>query len=392
MPAPMALAAVPLIQKRKQPKPAAEYTYLAATVRDNVIIGELPLIGVNATLMLNGVGSFQAAMNWGDPNLSPAVRATFEEASDPARTMVYVIRDGVILGGWIIWGRPDRSLSGNGLVSLTGQSLESWLDHVPIKTDLTFHASTDDQLAIASGLVNHAQTAWGSIGIELPDNPTSGRMRDRTYLASDNKPVGEALNELSAVIDGFDYAIDYYWGDDGAPHRALTLSYPRRGRSGGIVLEYTDDGTGQYGGNIVDYSQPEDGTRVATDVIGYGTGEGESKFTSIGENDDLRDAYPPLVLTPSYSDISIQTTLDDHVTTDAALARSPVVPPTVTLKADAEPVLGSYIVGDDAAIRIDPCPAFPSGVRADWRILSVKIQPPSEGQEYVQITTGEVIE
>jgi hypothetical protein len=92
-----------------------------------------------------------------------------------------------------------------------------------------------DQAEIALGLLTQTQArTGGALGISKAwtgVEPT-GVDRDRTYVTGDS--VGDRIQELSEVIDGFN------WDITPASSSALALEvwYPERGNNRGVVLEY----------------------------------------------------------------------------------------------------------------------------------------------------------
>lgn len=134
------------------------------------------------------------------------------------RTDVWVIRDGVpIFRGRLVSGDDDTDAPCTfGAVDYRGvlarRLLRETQDFVQV-----------EQADIAWALVAHAQAApGGNYGITQGLRPT-GRLRDRHY--DEGEFVGNLLDNLSNVIDGFDYDVD----------TALRLNVwsPRRG----VVLD-----------------------------------------------------------------------------------------------------------------------------------------------------------
>jgi hypothetical protein len=90
-----------------------------------------------------------------------------------------------------------------------------------------------DQAEIAWQLLTQTQIRpGGDLGISRGAGNPTGVVRDRTYEAGDS--VGEKIQELSEVIDGFDWDITPV----SASALALDVFYPRRGTDRGVVLEY----------------------------------------------------------------------------------------------------------------------------------------------------------
>lgn len=99
--------------------------------------------------------------------------------------------------------------------------------------DTLTYAATD-QAEIAWGLISSTQArAGGNLGIakDWTGTTPTGVNRDRTYEASD--AIGARVQELSEVIDGFDWAIE----SDSASELKLRIWYPQRGTDRGVILE-----------------------------------------------------------------------------------------------------------------------------------------------------------
>jgi hypothetical protein len=83
------------------------------------------------------------------------------------------------------------------------------------------------QAEIAWFLIDQAQqNTSGNMGITRGIAPT-GRLRDREF--EPGQSVGELLDNLSDVIDGFDYDVD--------PNLRFNVYYPHRGRETGLALD-----------------------------------------------------------------------------------------------------------------------------------------------------------
>lgn len=90
-----------------------------------------------------------------------------------------------------------------------------------------------DQALIAWNLLQATQTrTGGDLGISRGIGQVTGIVRDRTYEAGDK--IGEQLQALSEVIDGFDWDIN----PAGESAQTLDIYYPQRGTDRGVVLEY----------------------------------------------------------------------------------------------------------------------------------------------------------
>ncbi|MFF2618630.1 hypothetical protein [Kitasatospora sp. NPDC058046] len=97
--------------------------------------------------------------------------------------------------------------------------------------------------------------------------------RERTYDWFAWKSGGEAVEQLGAVIKGFDFRIDHDWDIDARVIRNhFRFLYPAGGQDTGIVLE--------HGANCTVTSVTSDGDQMCTETGVNGAGEGWSQLKS----------------------------------------------------------------------------------------------------------------
>lgn len=356
----------------------ATYRYLFADLRTNKVLAELPVRRPHFELGLPRAGSFSATLPLTDPKITALdpINATI-----PTRTAIYVDRDGVLLWGGIIWTRRYKSATKT--LELAGAEFRSYFDHRDIVVTASYAGA--DQLAIARALVTDAQAyTGGDIGISV-GTQVSGVLRDRTYNGYELKNLGEALTQLSEVENGFDLAVDVAYVA-GVPTKTLSLGYPRRGRrapDSGWLFDYP--------GNIADYDWPEDGTAMATTRRATGAGDQQGMLVASATDPSLIDAgYPLLEDVRAYGDVVIQSTLQAHANADLAASKQILTLPTLTVRADMDPTIGTYIVGDDARVRITD-ERFPAGVDGFFRIVNIAVDPQDDGPEKVVLTLGQAL-
>lgn len=358
----------------------ATYRWLSYDLRSNVALGELPLSVRSFGGRLNEPGPFSAQLP-----IEASTAQILMAATVPERTVVYVERDGVILDGFIIWKRTRKP---NEPIGLTGASIPSIFNRNRIVANLGPYLSVD-QFTIFRNLLNHYQAqAGGNIGINVGSG-TSGVLRDRTYYGYERKNLGEALSQLAAVDNGFDWSIECTWSG-GVPAKNLRLSYPRRGRiagSTGIVFV--------SGKNIIDYTFDEDGTRSARSVDVLGAGDGNDMKIQTKTDTALIDAgYPLTAETLSYKDVSVQATVDALALAGVnARSKTPTFLSLTINPDDIDAGLGTWIVGDDALVQItdDNFPINADGTpgyQAYHRIIGYDVNVPDEGPETVTLMLG----
>jgi hypothetical protein len=177
--------------------------------------------------------------------------------------------------------------------------------------------------------------------------------------------------------------------------KRVRTHYPRRGRP------FSQTGlTFEVGRNITDFVWPSDGTRYANVVHGVGAGDQPralraSRF-AFGEIQPPADGglgVPIVEDVLSRTDISRLTTLASITAATLAMKARPVVVPEITVRADASPVFGSYVVGDSCRVRIQQgvSPRFPDGLDVLRRIIAWDVQVADDGSESVVLTLGEDI-
>ena len=353
------------------------YRYLFADLLTNDIIGELPITGVNFTQQLNSAGTFT-----GHLQLAGIDSAAYNvaNATIPARTAIYVDRDGSLVWGGVLWSRESSSSSQT--LVFNAREFESYFERrrITITTDF----NNTDQLSIAQALVSNAQGATnGSIGV-LIGTETSGVLIDRVYYDYELKTVYAALQDLSRSDNGFDFNIEVAYGG-GSPTKTLVLSYPRKG----TVYSATDPTAVVFefpAGNVVEYVYPEDGSVAANTIYALGAGSNEGKLVSTAvDSTKLTEGWALLEEQANYSDVTDQTYLNDLAAGQLAAVAYPPTTLRIVAPPYVNPLFGTYSIGDDARIRILD-DRFPTQLDETYRIVAFNVTPGEDGPERVTIT------
>jgi len=361
----------------------ATYRYLLADLLSNQVIAELDLTGVSFTQQLNSAGTLSATLLLsGQDSAENAMSATI-----PGRTALYVDRDGVIVWGGIVWHRDYNSSSQH--INLTAREFESYFERRRIVSTAVYFNT--DQLAIARGLINTAQSATnGNIGV-IVGSETSGINATRIFYGYEQKTVWESILDLanagngSGGSAGFDVSIDCAYGDSNNITKTLKLGYPRSGN----IYSASSTTTPVFefpAGNVIEYEYPEDASLVANTIYATGAGSSDAKLIySATDSTKISAGWPLLEDSVSYTDI-----IDGSIIQGLAAGRvSAVSYPPTTLKLTAnpstDPVFGSYKVGDDARIRIFD-DRFVNGLDAVYRIVALTLTPGETGPERVTLT------
>jgi hypothetical protein len=364
---------------------ATQYRYLFADLLTNEILAELPLTGVSFTQILNTPGSFSGRLMISDPTEN---QLDIRGATIPARTALYVDRDGVLVWGGIIWTRQYNSTTQT--IDLTGREFDSYFERRRIPVSQAFN--NVDQLTVAQNLVTTAQSATnGNIGLVVPNN-TSGVLVTRVFYSYELKDLLSAIKDLATASDGFDVNVDVEYDSTNTPRKYLRTQYPYRGK------EYSaSDPTAlvfEFPGNLVEYSYPEDGSTTANTVYGIGPGSNEGKSIATASIPAQWAAgWALLEDTATYNDIYDTTLLGTLTSAEVTAKQSPINTSKITLPAYVDPVLGSYKTGDECLLRITDA-RFPNdgsgyGFVATKRIVAINVEPGESGPERVTLTLAD---
>jgi hypothetical protein len=342
------------------------YTYLLASLRDDRILAELPLrVSGGFGRRVKGYGVLR-----GTVDLSAREGSDLPALLSDRPRALYVDRDGVLVWGGIIW-RGSRT--GNS-VEVQAMEMESYFARRVLTTP--YKPEQVDQLAIARTLIATAQAALGgNIGVQV-GNEVCGVLRDDDWPAFKN--VHEALQEKANLVNGFDYLIDVRY-EDGVPRKRLLLGYPRLGRSASM-----SELVWEKPGNITDWSDEWDAWESATEVWELGEGEGSTQVVGHARSATLDTGATLLQhVGAEHRTVSRQSTIDAHAEGTLAASPVPVRVHACEVKANAAPVLGSYLPGDEGTFSVidDWYPADSNGeptFSKALRIVGYSVNPTTD--------------
>lgn len=326
------------------------YRFLVCELISGKVLDELPLViasDLTRYLKMYGEGTLSLPLFDGRGQL---VSDTWEQAVLPMRSLILVVDD----LDRIVWhGVPQsRSRNPNYAVGYPCRTVESALigRYVP-----TVEFAKKDQARIFQSLLESMTV--GGLGLDY-DCPDTGVLRDRVYASADNARVYDRVNELSAVMKGFDWTIDVQWGDDAHTfvRKIARTGFPYLGGR----TEHPAH-TFEVGQNITsfDYQEPWGDGEYATHVTTVGDGEGDVRVVSSPVIDHAREAagWPRVEYRKTFSSVTHKPTLDSHARALAGYvfggqqvltltARSPGVGEDFTR-------LGDLALGDTGRVVID---------------------------------------
>jgi hypothetical protein len=372
----------------------AEYRCISTDLLTGTRIAELPLTGLSYSKTLSGAGEASGTLYLPPPNsvANRTLAADWNNAVDECRRQLVIERDGVVVWSGIVWASPYNDADQTRSIKCG----EDWSYFRKLTMPYTYTFSSTPQMDIADSIMYLAQFySPANVGVSVVKNLASGYTdieRDRTYSRNELKTVADAIEQLAGVSNGFEFGIDSSWSSTGTLQKVLNLHYPRRGRS------YNETGhVFELGRNIVSFTWPSDGTRTHNRVWAQGQGEGDSQLSGIAvDSSQIQPlssggpGYPLLEEVYSAGDISMQSTINAIAAARVQYTSTPVTLPELTVRADMDPGLGSYICGDACRVIITPntSPRFPDGLDTYYRIVGYSVAVDDMGQENVKLVLG----
>lgn len=346
----------------------ATYRYLLANTLTNEVLAEVPFESASYGYVLNAPGAFSGTLGLNQP---ASVQLVLKTALNLGQCSLYIERDKTL-----VWGGPLWTSSADidaGTLTVNGEGWHSYFRRRVLRAKKVYTAQ--DQTFIAKDLINYAQSfVGGSIGVDATQALNTGVLRDRTYEAFERKKIGEAIEQLAAVDNGFDFRYDTLYLS-GVPSKRFLVDYPPTGRQTEIVLE--------VGKQLSKLRINTDATSLAYFIDAIGAGEGDLQLIATVSNPALINVYPMLDDVVSFIDVSIRKTLEDHARKRLRQGESPIVLPEVEWNPSLEPVVGSFKTGDIVTVRGGLGVAF---VNSKFRVMEFSVSVDDSGGEEGKIT------
>lgn len=347
--------------------PSAHYRFLVTDLRNNTILDDLPLQKVTYSNALSKAGSIVAEIQI---NLDTKIH-NLKEHTAPGKTGLYVVRNGVPVWGGIIWKRqysaPDRTLR------IDGATFESYLFRRFQRSNFTW--KREDQLKMARSIIG---SVFDQVGVTVDSN-NSGVYRERNLYKYEFKTIGDELQTLSDLINGFDWNVDISLDDSGLVfNRELKFYYPKKG----VTKEDTTISF-EYPGIISDVTYSEDAENGVNKSWAVGAGESEEQLEKFAT--DSAGGWPILEDVENYKDVVIPATLQNHADSDLVRLRTPIEIAEITVRADREPFLGTYSTGDWARFVLNDL-YFDPALTVFMRIIEYTVSVDDKGLERVKLT------
>lgn len=339
----------------RQRDTAPRFEVLVFHTRSGTVLAELDYSALSFDEQLNKGGSATITC--------PLDAATGHDTWDD-RSPAYVLR-GIISGPWrfsiaIVWGNtvawagplisPTPSLSGvqlkcSTLWALLGRRrLMTYAAVDPASPSATVAFRNRSLAGIAQGIIQHATAEYGR---ELPLDylpVTVEGDNERTYPGYDYKPAGEALQQLTEVINGpdIDFRPILVRTDTGEAIRwQVRIGQPELGDPAAPLVW-------DYGAGLVDLDFDIDASQQCSYVAVPGDGQEHAKAFGVAFSNELIDAGWPALedANSEHSSSTNRAELNDYAAAHLAAYGRPLVARTATVNPAVYPGLDVWRLGD----------------------------------------------
>lgn len=410
---------------------ASQYTVLFYDALTGEFLESLPVAGLSFGSQLNEAKQLSGSINPQDPGMQ---QLDVWGATRPGRTVVAVDFEGSIVWTglmvtprtftlskmsqfplqanelWSYWTRrvqaTDYSSPPYSGITGTSTNMYYWdatntgvsgvYDPVLIAWQLLYDASNYTNAELGGTPITYGSLLGGlPILANGQSNPAdylalstatpSANYINITYPFASLQTVDSMISQISdlGLGVGFDFGIDvgYSSGPGSVLSGAINLSTPTRGRP------YTDTNLVLDSANFFDYTVTEAGDQAAWQL--YERGGSGAIGVEINVNPQLQ-GYPLLESVIDHSYIvsgDITQILSKVGLADLYVYSYP--PTTFQITCDpSDPAcpLGSFVMGDEVFLTIQPDVRFPNGLQGLWRITGNQVTVPDQGQATQAIT------
>jgi hypothetical protein len=259
-------------------------------------VGELRFNNLTYESKLGAVGALQTSVHV--DTLSEPVKSRLQDLLRyPSELWLY--RDDKLIYQAFL---SNAQLQSSTLVMYSHDFLY-YLRYMFIVNDLRFNQA--DQFHIARTIINQWQNLdYGHFGIGTSGSGNSGVLRDRTYTAAENPNVYTKLQQLSDVINGFDFLADH-------ANRRIIFGYPSLGtdKTETIIFDRRNISSADIQMSV----QVED---VASDAYGTGTSttsDGTDRVVRSHKFDpEVRRLFGRTGIADTFDGVSRQATADRY--------------------------------------------------------------------------------
>lgn len=378
----------------------ATYRYLATNLGPPFAkIAELHLSGVSWQRLLNGSGAFSGSLKLPPPvtDLNRNLCELYKLATDRATTCVYVLRDNVPMGAYIIWSQEYDSASQT--ISITGSELFSYarrrivedtttmfeLDERVVYDGVPMYDAVLDALAKINevGLVLDIEDGGPALPSTIPATNTDPEIPGTIFRGVDAKNVADVITEWANQEDGFDFRTDLTMNGTVFERRFILRS----------SLGVSADITASFGGlvaknavNVTSFKVQRRGDVRANDVIAVGA----ASFPELGKRFSGRSINGSFVPTMQniyqLNEETSTTRLDAYAQSAIDVVSSHEVIEVEVAADEIDAAIGTFLPGDSFRFLMPPNSDswYVQGIDTIVRTIGFTVTPTdTEGREMI---------
>lgn len=343
----------------------ATYRYYTTDLLTGNVLGDIPLFGTYMSKTINAAGDFNGSFKLETGVLNDNLLLA---CTEPAKTAIYVERDGLLIWGGIIWSRTYEAQGKT--IQLQGQTFESYFDRVALTEH--FIQQKVEQVEIFKRLINQVQGQAGSnIGLTFdPGWPVTTKTRTVLTPGYEFHYAQEIIGQLLEGDDTFQYTIDVRASAvKDKPNKVVQVGYPKLNSS---VTDLFFD----YPGTIRTFWWPESTAEGGTHFAGIGYGKGNKAPTAVViDGTKVAAGYPSLWKVDNFNNIADKDLLTSKVRNESLMKNIPVNNPTFTLKSDTLPgFTGWNKLGAPVVVYMKDA-RFPNGKQISRRMIGWDLSP-----------------
>lgn len=343
---------------------AAIYRYYTKDLMSNAFLAELPIDNASCGKRINEIGNFSGnlTLHRGDNEYNQVLL----DGTEPARTALYMTRNGVLIWGGILWARTYTSESQS--FALTAQTFESYFDHVCI--DANFIQQGVEQNTIFGNLIDVLQSQSGNnIGLVKGSFPPTGLTRTVLIPGYEYHFGQDVVSQLVSEENGLEYTIDIT-GTYENPVKTVRCGGPKLGNpveTSGLAFDYP--------GNVTRYWWNESGTRGVVKAVALGHGDGFNKVRAQAINGTLISAgYPAWWRVTSHPNIATIDGITAAAYGDLHKYGMPYSRPTLEFTLEGGYIFNGWNqLGDQLTARVEDV-RWPGGYTVNGRMVGWELR------------------
>lgn len=350
-----------------------DYRLWVADTRSGRLLWELPMKACTWDSKLNDVGTIRATL---------AVEQTWDTLSDQDERDPRILLREILSGPWrfslvlrwgtnVVWAgpyiSPHRPRPAD--IELGGAEVGRLLSKRALVKPGAVAATDPSADTVIGPGVSKGHAAWVLLnqlvtgaGNDLPItavDPAGGGVDYRTYYGYDLATYWDKLYQLSQEVDGPEIRFDPQVAtraDGEYLSWVAQIGAPHVGRATTTWVFDSDTSA------VVGFDG--DGARMAFGVWSAGAGQSRDKVITHRTDTSLLNIGWPMLeaIDTAHSSETTYPVLDAHTQAVLATWKQPVVSYQVSVRADSDPMVGTYRVGEDFAVEVHDDPIIPDGL------------------------------